>query len=124
MSLSKTKLMVAGHDVQVKAPIHLEDGKIEHMDSSACLGSVVSSNGRIDAEIDMHIANASMVFGALHHAVFNDRNLTTSTKRQVYKCQHAALYSMAQKTNGLTYVEPSLESVTSSSRLNTLFNKS
>ena len=83
--------MVAGHDVQVKAPIHSEDGKIEHMDSSACLGSVVSSNGRIDAEIDMHIANASMVFGALHHAVFNDRNLTTSTKRQVYECQLAAI---------------------------------
>ena len=87
VSLSKTKLMVAGHDVQekVKAPIHLEDSKIEHVDSSAYLGSVVSSNDRIDAEIDRSIANASKAFSALHHAVFNGRNLTTSTKWQVYK---------------------------------------
>ena len=87
VSLSKTKLMVAGHDVQEeeKAPIHLEGGEIEHVDSFAYLGSVVSSNGRIDAEVDRRIANASKAFGALHNAVFNDRNLTTSTKRQVYE---------------------------------------
>ena len=34
--------------------------------------------------VDRHIANASKTFGALHNAVFNDRNLTTNTKWQVY----------------------------------------
>ena len=87
VSLSKTKLMVAGHDVQEeeKTPIHLEDSEIEYVDSFTYLGSVVSSNGRIVAEVDKRIANASKAFGALHHAVFNDRNLTTNTKWQVYK---------------------------------------
>ena len=63
------------------------------MDSFTYLGSVVSSNGRIDAEVDKRIANASKAFGALHHAVFNDRNLTTNTKRQVYEaCVLSILY--------------------------------
>ena len=85
MSLSKTKLMVAGHDVQeeVKGPMHLEDGEIEHVDSFTYLGSVVSSSGRIDAEVDRRIANASKAFGIF--IIFIDRNLTTNTKCQVYE---------------------------------------
>ena len=75
------------HDVQEKenAPIHLEDGEIEHVDSFGYFSSVVSSNGRIAAEVDRCIANASKAFGALYHAAFNDRNLTTNAKRQVYE---------------------------------------
>lgn len=39
----------------------------------------------MDAEVDRWIANASKVFGALHPAVFNVRNLNVNTKRQVYQ---------------------------------------
>ena len=63
----------------------MEGGEIEYVDSFAYLGFVVSSNGRIDAEVDRCIANASKAFGALHNAIFKDRNLTTNTIQQVYE---------------------------------------
>ena len=43
------------------------------------------SSGRMDAEVDRRIANASKAFGALRRAVFKDSNLTITTKRKVYK---------------------------------------
>ena len=51
-------MYMAGHDVQEeeKAPIYLEGSVIDHVDSFANLGSVVSSNGR----------TASKAFSALH----------------------------------------------------------
>ena len=42
------------------------------------------SNGRLHAEVDRRIANASKAFGALRKAVFDDENLSLSTKRKVY----------------------------------------
>ena len=42
------------------------------------------SSGRMDAEVDRRIANASKAFGALRRAVFKDSNLTITTKRKVY----------------------------------------
>ena len=42
------------------------------------------SNGRLHAEVDRRIANASRAFGSLHKADFNDDNLTLTVKRKVY----------------------------------------
>ena len=87
VSLPKTKLLVAGHAVQEedKAPIHLDHGSIDSVDEFTYLGSLVASSGRIDAEVDRRIANASKAFGALRRAIFMDRNLTTNTKQRVYQ---------------------------------------
>ena len=42
-------------------------------------------DGKIDAEIDKRIANASRAFSALRQAVFKDDNLSVITKRKVYQ---------------------------------------
>ena len=39
----------------------------------------LADNGRIDAEVDKCIANASKAFDALRQAVFNDRHLSVLT---------------------------------------------
>jgi hypothetical protein len=67
------------------APIAVHDELIECVDQFPYLGSVVSSNGRIDEEVDYRIAKASKAFGALRRAVFKDSNLTITTKRRVYE---------------------------------------
>ena len=87
VSLQKTKLLVAGHNVQdeERLPIVIRDTSIEHVDGFSYLGSLVKSNGRIDAEIDKRIANASRAFGALRPAVFKDTHLSVTTKRKVYQ---------------------------------------
>ena len=61
------------------------DASIEHVDEFPYLGSLVTSNGRIDAEIEKRIANASRAFGALRQAVFNDAHLSVATKQKVYR---------------------------------------
>ena len=87
VSLQKTKLMVVGHAVtdEEKAPILIGDQYIECLDDFTYMGSTITSNGRMDADIDRRTACASRAFGALRKAVFRDRNLTLTTKRQVYQ---------------------------------------
>ena len=68
-----------------RAPIQVGDSEVECVDEFTYLGSIISSNGQIDAEVDRRIANASKAFAALRPAVFNDRNLSVNTKRQVYQ---------------------------------------
>ena len=48
------------------------------------LGSVVDSSGRLDAEVNRRVAQASKAFGALRKAVFLDKNLSMATKRRIY----------------------------------------
>ena len=82
VSIQKTKLMVTGYNImeEEKAPILLGTGMIECVNDFPYLGSVVTSNARMDTEVDRCIASASRVFGALCRAVFKDKNLTTTTK--------------------------------------------
>ena len=78
VSIVKTKFMVVGCDVAEAdlEPISVEGGDIEHVSEFQYLGSVIAENGRIDAEVDRRIANASKAFGAMKEAVFRDRVLT------------------------------------------------
>ena len=87
LSTTKTKFMVVGHGVteEEKLPITVEGGMVEHVEHFQYLGSLISENGQIDAEIDRRIAGASRAFGALNRAVFRDRNLSVNTKRLVYQ---------------------------------------
>ena len=67
VSLTKTKLMVTGVGVthEDTLPITVGDEVIECMETFPYLGSVISSNGWIDADLDRRIANASKAFGTL-----------------------------------------------------------
>ena len=49
------------------------------------LGSIIAADGRIDVEVDKHLANASKAFSALQKAIFTNTNLSLTTKRQVYE---------------------------------------
>ena len=79
--------MVTGFGVEVNdvAPIVVEGCEIQCVEHFSYLRSVVSSNGRIEAEVDHRIAKASKAFGALKRAVFKDQNLTVTTKQKVYE---------------------------------------
>ena len=87
VSLAKTKLMVTGYGIEDadREPIAVGESEIECVDELTYLGSLVSSRGRVDAEVNHRIASASRAFGALRHAVFMDRTLNTTTKRKVYQ---------------------------------------
>ena len=87
VSIVKTKFMVAGCNIteEDRQPIAVEGGTIDHVNQFQYLGSIISPNGQIDAEIDRCIANASKAFGELRQAVFRDHNLSITTKRLIYQ---------------------------------------
>ena len=87
VSLQKTKLLVTGHGIMSEdtAPITVGEGVIECVDEFPYLGFVVMSSCRLDAEVDKRTANASKAFWTLCCAVFNDSNLTITTKRKIYQ---------------------------------------
>ena len=86
VSLPKTKLMVTGFGIggSDRAAIAVGDSEVECVKQFPYLGSLVTSSGRIDAEVDCRLANASKAFGAKRWAVFKDCHLTVTTKRRVY----------------------------------------
>ena len=86
VSFTKTKMMAAGREVSAEdqTPLHVGSEEIEYVKEFTYLGSVVASSGRMDADIDRRIAQASKAFGALKRSVLQDHDLTTHTKRLVY----------------------------------------
>ena len=68
-----------------RLPIGIWDASIEHVDQFPYLGSLVSSNGKIDAEIEKRIVNAFRAFGVLRQAVFRNAHLSVATKQKVYQ---------------------------------------
>ena len=87
VSIQKTKLMVCGPNIEEeeKAPIQVGNSMIKCVESFTYLGSAVSSNVKMDVEVDRRIASAFKAFGALCQAVFRDKNLSITTKRRVYQ---------------------------------------
>ncbi len=66
-----------------RAPIPVCDGEIDVVEEFPYLGSIIAANGKMDADVERRIAQASRAFGALRKAVFLDRNLRQ--KRKVYE---------------------------------------
>ncbi len=86
VSIPKTKHMVTGRLVEEEdlAPIVLEGGEVEAVEEFLYLGSLVESSGRMDADVNRRVAQASTAFGALRKAVFLDKDLKLATKKRVY----------------------------------------
>ncbi len=103
MNLQKTK---SGYGVEEddRAPIDVGESAIVCVEEFPYLGSVVMSSGRIDAEVDRRIANASRAFGALHRA--SSRMVTLPlppsvrcTRRAYYLCSCMGLSAGLPCTN-------------------------
>ena len=74
VSFMKTKLLVA-----VYGSVTEEDQLLKY------LGSQMTSDGKLDTEVEKHMAGSSRGFSALCHAVFQNRTLSIITKKLVYQ---------------------------------------
>ncbi|XP_047993557.1 uncharacterized protein LOC125231993 [Leguminivora glycinivorella] len=64
--------------------IHLHT-RADAVDKFCYLGSTVSSNLSLDAEVNIRIGKAATTFGRLRARVWNNKHLTTKTKMTVYQ---------------------------------------
>ena len=94
VSIPKTKHMVTGRLVEEEdlASIVLEGGEVEAMEEFPYLGSLVDSSGKMDADVNRRVAQASKAFGALRKAVFLDKDLKLATKKRVYNARVLSVF--------------------------------
>ncbi|XP_062514412.1 uncharacterized protein LOC134190016 [Corticium candelabrum] len=76
--------MAVSQEVDV-TPVQVKGGSLDIVDHFSYLGSYISSDGEIMVEIDCRITKASQAFGCLRRPIFQNRNLSVATKRQVYR---------------------------------------
>ena len=69
----------------VEPNIMVEGKKLKVTDSFVYLGSTLSRDGTLDAEINQRIAKASTAFGKLEKRVWSDRGITKNTKLSIYE---------------------------------------
>ena len=87
VNINKTKGMAVGCHLEDSdvAPVQVEGGSIEMVEDFPYLGSNISSDGELKKEISCRIAKAARAFGSLRKSIFQDQNLSVSTKRAVYR---------------------------------------
>jgi len=61
------------------------DQSVEMVKESPYLGSVITSDGEIDADVKTRIAKVANIFGCLKRAIFTNQGLSLDVKRAVYK---------------------------------------
>ena len=100
VSIEKTKGMMVGSgmDEVDTMSLQMEHGSIEMMNTFPYLGSIVARDGEITSEIASRIAKASRVFGCLRKPIFQNPNLSVSTKRFVYRAVVLSVLFYAAET--------------------------
>ena len=88
LSFEKTKFMVVGYGVDEgdMLPLDLPGGSIDWVSEFPYLGSlIIAESGRAHEEVDRRIASASRAFGALRQPIFEDPDLSITTKKYIYR---------------------------------------
>ncbi|KAF0027118.1 hypothetical protein F2P81_019859 [Scophthalmus maximus] len=95
VNIKKTQIVVQDATPQTRVPTFTLDGHpLAIVPHFTYLGSILSPSCNIDDDIQVRNGLASAAFGRLSSKVFQNRNLTISTKAAVYKavCLSTLLY--------------------------------
>jgi hypothetical protein len=85
INVPKTQYMICGNSESDKE-LFINGQKLEKVTSFKYLGSIVCSDGKIDAEISARIAKAGSCFGAMNKFMGNRGQVRLETKIKVMKC--------------------------------------
>ena len=106
ISIKKTKVMFTpppGTEYY-EPSIYVEGVRLGVVNTFPYLGSTMSRDGALDAEIHFRIGKASSSYACLQERVWSDRDLTNATKLSIYNtCVLKALLLLAKL--GLLYVD-------------------
>ena len=87
ISIKKTEVLYqpARGNAYVPPSISIEGKQLKAVDNFKYLGSTVSNNGSIDAEITSRVAKATGAYGRLSKRLWSNRDIRLQTKVAVYK---------------------------------------
>ena len=86
VNMIKTVFMAVGYGIDNldRLPLLINSKPVTHVDHFRYLGSVVTPDGRYHADVSARLAAASRAFGSLLAAVFQNPDLSPTTKQRVY----------------------------------------
>ena len=87
VSLKKTEVLhqSAPHEEYRPPHISIGDTELKTTQQFTYLGCTISSDAKIDKEVDSRLAKANSSFGSLYKRVWNSKNLKSNTKIRVYR---------------------------------------
>ena len=87
VSIKKTEVLHQPAPLSSSQPpsITINGTPLKTVQQFCYLGSIISTDARIDKEVDNRLAKANSAFGRLRRRVWNNNNLKTHTKVRVYK---------------------------------------
>ena len=100
ISLKKTKVMFtpAPGEPYIEPNILVNGTRLEVVDTFVYLGSTLSRDGALDAEIYARIQKAAVAFGKLEKRVWADRGISINTKIEVYRACVTSVLLYAAET--------------------------
>ena len=103
ISIKKTKVMLTTPPGQpyVEPNIFVNGERLEVVDSFIYLGSTLSRDTSLDAEVNHRVQKATKAFGSLEQRVWSDRSITIRTKISVY--QSCVLTSLLYSSETWTF---------------------
>ena len=88
VSTSKTKVLVVGRNAEAEVAsldLHVRGVAIEAVHKFKYLGSMFTSDGKLDSEISHRVANASAAWHSLKRHVWSSKYLTLARKVLIFK---------------------------------------
>lgn len=88
ISIKKTELVhqpIRSHLPTVVPTVYVDGKALKTVSSFTYLGSIVSSDAKMDKEIESRIGKASSAFGRLYHRLWNTHDVSLRVKLNVYR---------------------------------------
>ena len=86
INIKKTEVMFQPNfTVTMEEDINVNETTLNHVKEFTYLGSIIASDGHIEAELQNKMSKACMSFGGLRERLWNNHNVSIRVKRKIYR---------------------------------------
>ena len=86
INIKKTEVMFQPNSTMtMEEDINVGETTLTHVKEFTYLGSIIASNGHIEAELQKRMSKASMSFGRLRERLWNNHNVSIRVKGKIYR---------------------------------------
>ena len=86
INIKKTEVMFQlNSTMTMEEDINVDETTLNHVKEFTYLGSIIASDGHIEAELQKRMSKASMSFGRLRERLWNNHNVSIRVKGKIYR---------------------------------------